>query len=40
MTVVAPPWTEMEQLTYEKETLGFYITGHPLERYLEVLQSV
>ncbi len=24
------PWEENETLAYEKETLGFYITGHPL----------
>src|SRR4026209_2853031 len=27
-------------LAAEKTALGFYITGHPLERYLEVLQNV
>ncbi|MEE8547187.1 MAG: DNA polymerase III subunit alpha [bacterium] len=27
------PWTEQQRLTYEKESLGFYITGHPLEKY-------
>ena len=26
-------WPEDERLRYEKETLGFYITGHPLNRY-------
>jgi len=26
-------WNEGELLAYEKETLGFYITGHPLARY-------
>ena len=29
----APPWSEIEQLTYEKETLGLYWTGHPIDRY-------
>jgi len=24
------PWTERERLGYEKELLGFYVTGHPL----------
>src|SRR6185436_20914277 len=28
-----PEWPEEEKLRYEKETLGFYITGHPLNRY-------
>ncbi len=28
--VDAAPWTERERLSYEKELLGFYVTGHPL----------
>ncbi|MEW6616646.1 MAG: DNA polymerase III subunit alpha [Thermodesulfobacteriota bacterium] len=28
-------WHENQLLTYEKEVLGFYITGHPLTRYEE-----
>jgi DNA polymerase-3 subunit alpha len=28
-----PPWTEAERLAKEKEVLGFFISGHPLERY-------
>jgi DNA polymerase-3 subunit alpha len=28
-----PPWTESERLAKEKEILGFYISGHPLERF-------
>jgi len=30
-----PPWTEAERLTREKEVLGFFISGHPLDRYRE-----
>jgi DNA polymerase-3 subunit alpha len=26
----APDWTERQRLEYEKEVLGFYVTGHPL----------
>ncbi len=26
-------WDESQLLAFEKETLGFYITGHPLKRY-------
>ena len=26
----AAPWTDRERLGYEKELLGFYVTGHPL----------
>ncbi len=33
-------WTTMEMLNAEKAALGFYITGHPLERYLETLQRL
>jgi DNA polymerase-3 subunit alpha len=29
----APAWGEGERLGFEKESLGFFITGHPLERY-------
>jgi len=29
----ADPWPENVRLTFEKEALGFFITGHPLERY-------
>jgi DNA polymerase-3 subunit alpha len=28
-----PEWPESERLAFEKETLGFFISGHPLERY-------
>lgn len=28
-----PTWTESERLQREKELLGFYISGHPLEKY-------
>ncbi|MDQ6654790.1 MAG: OB-fold nucleic acid binding domain-containing protein, partial [Verrucomicrobiota bacterium] len=28
-----PPWTPHETLSYEKELLGFYVTGHPLDAY-------
>jgi len=28
-----PPWSEAERLAGEKEVLGFYVTGHPLEKY-------
>ncbi len=30
-----PEWTTDEKIRHEKETLGFYITGHPLERFEE-----
>ena len=28
-----PEWSVDEKIRYEKETLGFYITGHPLARF-------
>ena len=31
--VKVEPWPLMEMLGYEKELLGYYITGHPLEAY-------
>ena len=34
-----PEWPESEKLLYEKEMLGFYVTGHPLERYEKELKS-
>ena len=35
----APPWPEAERLAFEKESLGFFISGHPLERFrLEIQQ--
>ncbi|MFQ5585503.1 MAG: DNA polymerase III subunit alpha [Thermodesulfobacteriota bacterium] len=30
-------WPEKEKLSYEKEALGFYITGHPLLKYSKEL---
>ena len=31
--VKAPDWEELERLKGEKETLGFYLEGHPITRY-------
>jgi DNA polymerase-3 subunit alpha len=33
------PWTEMEALAGEKESLGLYMTGHPLQRYGAALDA-
>jgi DNA polymerase III subunit alpha len=35
----APEWGESERLAFEKETLGFFITGHPLERYQQDIEQ-
>jgi DNA polymerase-3 subunit alpha len=32
-----PDWDEHQRLGHEKEILGFFITGHPLEKYREKL---
>jgi DNA polymerase-3 subunit alpha len=34
-----PPWTEMEQLQFEKEALGLYWSGHPIDRYASELRD-
>jgi DNA polymerase-3 subunit alpha len=34
----AAPWTETEQLGFEKETLGLYWSGHPVDRYADALK--
>jgi DNA polymerase-3 subunit alpha len=33
-------WDEFERLKYEKEALGFYITGHPLTKYRRQLEKI
>ncbi len=33
-------WDQRELLANEKETIGFYITGHPLSRYAERLEMI
>ncbi len=33
------PWTEPERMSYEKELLGFYVTGHPLDAYAAALSE-
>jgi len=31
-------WSEQQRLAFEKECLGFYISGHPLEKYRKELE--
>ncbi len=33
----AVPWAERERLAYEKELLGFYLSGHPLDEFAALL---
>ena len=35
----SPPWTEMELLSHEKEALGLYLSGHPINRHAESLRA-
>ncbi|MDQ2825229.1 MAG: DNA polymerase III subunit alpha, partial [Verrucomicrobiota bacterium] len=30
------PWSEHEKLSYEKELLGFYVSGHPLDAFVDL----
>src|ERR1017187_7383648 len=36
----APDWDEHTRLSAEKEILGFFITGHPMEKYKEKLADL
>jgi len=33
------PWSEHEKLSYEKELLGFYVSGHPLDAYVDLFAT-
>ncbi|OGQ76734.1 MAG: DNA polymerase III subunit alpha [Deltaproteobacteria bacterium RIFCSPLOWO2_12_FULL_60_16] len=35
----AEEWSAQQQLAFEKESLGFYITGHPLDKYEGALKK-
>jgi len=35
-----PEWDEEQRLAGEKETLGLYLTGHPIDRYREELANI
>jgi len=35
-----PPWSEKEKLAFEKKTIGFYVTGHPLEDFASDIRSL
>ncbi len=34
-----PEWSEPDRLAREKDALGFFISGHPLDRYREVVRA-
>jgi DNA polymerase-3 subunit alpha len=33
------PWNEHEKLSFEKELLGFYVSGHPLDAYADLFAA-
>ena len=35
----AEPWTEQQQLAFEKEALGLYMSGHPISRFAAELRA-
>ncbi len=35
-----PEWPPEEMLAYEREVLGFYLSGHPLEQYRDVARRI
>jgi DNA polymerase-3 subunit alpha len=35
-----PEWPQEEMLAFEREVLGFYLSGHPLEQYREVVRRI
>jgi len=37
--MLVAPWPKAEKLAFEKELLGFYVTGHPLDEYRRELES-
>ncbi len=34
-----PPWSEIQMLSFEKEALGLYWSGHPIDRYADDLKA-
>ncbi|WP_455379796.1 DNA polymerase III subunit alpha, partial [Acidihalobacter prosperus] len=39
-TTDLPEWGDDERLFAEKETLGLYLTGHPIDRYVDELNNI
>ncbi len=35
-----PPWSQQEKLAHEKEAIGFYISGHPLDPYRDQVKRL
>lgn len=36
---VTEPWTDLVKLKYEKDVIGFYLSGHPLDTYRLILET-
>lgn len=34
------PWSEKQRLTAEKETLGLYLSGHPIDEHIDELKQI
>jgi DNA polymerase-3 subunit alpha len=37
---VTPEWDDTQRLEFEKEVLGFYVSGHPLARFAPLVESL
>jgi DNA polymerase III subunit alpha len=37
---VTPEWDADQRLAFEKEVLGFYVSGHPLARFREIIEPL
>lgn len=35
-----PEWTDREKLDAERESIGFYLSGHPLDRYMDDVRKM
>jgi DNA polymerase-3 subunit alpha len=34
-----PDWSELDRLAHERDALGFYLTGHPIESYRDLITA-
>jgi DNA polymerase-3 subunit alpha len=39
-TALMPEWEDDQRLAFEKDVLGFYVSGHPLARYRERIEAL
>ncbi|MBL4820413.1 MAG: DNA polymerase III subunit alpha [Gammaproteobacteria bacterium] len=38
--ITVRPWNEQQRLTAEKDTLGLYLTGHPIDEFLPEIRQI